>query len=249
MLRLSRGMTYKNAVADLELGGGKSVIIGDARTQKSPALFEAFGRALETLGGIYYAAEDVGVSPSDLVATRTQTKYVVGLEGFEAASGDPSPVTAEGVFRGIRIAARHGYGADISGMTVAVQGVGHVGGYLCDKLHAAGAKLIITDVNQDTLRAVADRTGAVIVAPDDIAGVDAEIFAPCALGCGDQRRQPFAPEGQGHRRRGQQPAGHVRDRPPGVRARCDLRARLRDQRRRHHQCRLGGSRPRARRGL
>ncbi|MGZ8370992.1 MAG: Glu/Leu/Phe/Val dehydrogenase dimerization domain-containing protein [Caulobacteraceae bacterium] len=182
VLRLSRGMTYKNAVADLDLGGGKSVIIGDSRTQKSPELFEAFGRMLETLGGVYYAAEDVGVSPSDLVATRKMTKYVVGLEGFEAASGDPSPVTAEGVFRGVGIAVRHAYGSDLSGVTVAVQGVGHVGGYLCDKLHAAGARLIVTDVNQDTLRAVAERTGAQVVSPEEIAGVDAQVFAPCALG-------------------------------------------------------------------
>jgi leucine dehydrogenase len=182
VLRLSRGMTYKNAVADLDLGGGKSVIIGDSHTQKSPALFAAFGRFLNQLGGVYYAAEDVGVSPSDLEATRKETPYVVGLEGFAAGSGDPSPVTAEGVFRGIGIAVRHAYGADLSGVTVAVQGVGHVGGYLCDKLHAAGARLIVTDVNEETLEAVAERTGARVVAPDAIYDADAQVFAPCALG-------------------------------------------------------------------
>jgi leucine dehydrogenase len=183
VLKLSRGMTYKNAVADLELGGGKSVIIGDSRTGKSQALFEAFGRVVDSLGGRYYAAEDVGVSPADLVATRRMSRYVVGLEGFAAASGDPSPVTAEGVFRGVRLACKHGLGSDdLTGVAVAVQGVGHVGGHLCDKLHAAGARLTITDVNQDTLKAVAERTGAQVVAPDAIYDADCQVFAPCALG-------------------------------------------------------------------
>jgi leucine dehydrogenase len=183
VLKLSRGMTYKNAVADLELGGGKSVIIGDSRTMKSQELFEAFGRAVDSLGGRYYAAEDVGVSPSDLVATRRMSRYVVGLEGFAAGSGDPSPVTAEGVFRGVKLACKHAFGSDdLTGVAVAVQGVGHVGGYLCDKLHAAGAKLIVTDVNQDTLKAVAERTGAQVVAPDAIYDTEAQVFAPCALG-------------------------------------------------------------------
>jgi leucine dehydrogenase len=183
VLRLSRAMSYKNAVADLDLGGGKSVIIGDSRTQKTPELFEAFGRMVERVGGRYWAAEDVGVSPADLVATRRVTKYVAGLEGTPASSGDPSPVTAEGVFRGAMLVARRLWGAtDLSGLTVAMQGVGHVGGYLADKLHAAGAKLVITDINQPTLQAVAERTGARIVAPEEIYDVDAEIFAPCALG-------------------------------------------------------------------
>ncbi len=183
VLKLSRAMSYKNAVADLDLGGGKSVIIGDSRTQKSPALFEAFGRAVDSLGGRYWAAEDVGVSPSDLTAARRTTRFVAGLEGTPASSGDPSPVTAEGVFRGTLLVARKLWGAsDLSGLTVAVQGVGHVGGYLADKLHAAGAKLIVTDVNQITLKAVAERTNAEIVAPDAIFDAKADIFAPCALG-------------------------------------------------------------------
>jgi leucine dehydrogenase len=182
VLKLSRAMSYKNAVADLELGGGKSVIIGDSRTAKTPELFEAFGRCVDQLGGRYWAAEDVGVSPADLQNARKSTPYIAGLEGTPASSGDPSPVTAEGVFRGVKLTARHAYGSDLSGMTVALQGVGHVGGYLADKLHKAGAKLVITDVNQEALRAVADRTGATIVAPDAIFDADAEIFAPCALG-------------------------------------------------------------------
>ncbi|MFZ5669188.1 MAG: Glu/Leu/Phe/Val family dehydrogenase [Pseudomonadota bacterium] len=181
-LRLSRAMSYKNAMADIPLGGGKSVIIGDARSQKTPALFEAFGRAVETLGGRYWTAEDVGVSPADLVHARRRTRYVAGLEGHPAASGDPSPVTAEGVFRGVRLCVERAYGRDLKGVTVAIQGVGHVGGYLADKLHAAGAKLIVTDVNEATLAQVAARTGATIVPPAAIFDAEAEVFAPCALG-------------------------------------------------------------------
>jgi len=181
-LRLSRAMSYKNAMADLELGGGKAVIIGDSRTQKTPALFEAFGRAVEDVAGKYWTAEDVGVSPADLMHARTQTRYVAGLEGHPAASGDPSPVTAEGVFRGIRLCVRRAMGRDLDGVTVALQGVGHVGAYLAEKLAAAGARLVITDVNEAALREVAARTGAAIVAPGAIFGVDADVFAPCALG-------------------------------------------------------------------
>jgi len=181
-LRLSRAMSYKNAMADLELGGGKAVIIGDSRTQKSPALFEAFGRAVDTLGGKYWTAEDVGVSPADLMSARKATRYVAGLEGHAAASGDPSPVTAEGVFRGVRLAVRRALKRDLDGVTVAVQGVGHVGAYLAEKLHAAGAKLILTDVNEQALAEVAARTNATVVAPGAIFDAEADVFAPCALG-------------------------------------------------------------------
>jgi leucine dehydrogenase len=181
-LRLSRAMSYKNAMADLELGGGKAVIIGDSRTMKTPALFEAFGRAVETLGGSYWTAEDVGVSPADLMNARKQTRFVAGLEGHAAASGDPSPVTAEGVFRGVRLAVRRALNRDLDGVTVAIQGVGHVGAYLAEKLHAAGAKLIMTDVNETALAEIASRTDAKIVAPGAIFDAEADVFAPCALG-------------------------------------------------------------------
>ncbi len=182
VLRLSRAMSYKNAMADLALGGGKSVIIGDSRTQKTPALFEAFGRAVEAVGGRYWAAEDVGTSPADMIHARSQTRFIAGLDGHRAASGDPSPVTAEGVFRGIALASRRVFGAGLDGLTVAVQGVGHVGGILAHKLHAAGARLIVTDVDKAALQTVADATGAQIVAPDAIFDVQADVFAPCALG-------------------------------------------------------------------
>ena len=183
VLRLSKGMSYKNAVADLEMGGGKSVIIGDSRTQKTPELFRAFGRALNTLGGCYYSAEDVGVSVADIAEARKETPYVLGLNDGPEASGDPSPVTAEGVFRSTLVAARRLWNQDdLTGLTVAVQGIGHVGGYLADKLHKAGAKLVMTDVNTALLSEVAARTGAEIVAPDAIYDVVADIYAPCALG-------------------------------------------------------------------
>jgi len=181
-LRLSRAMSYKNAMADLELGGGKAVIIGDSRTQKSPALFEAFGRAVEDVAGKYWTAEDVGVSPADLMHARKHTRYVAGLEGHSGASGDPSPVTAEGIFRGIRLSVKRRLNRDLDGVTVAIQGVGHVGAYLAEKLHAAGAKLIIADVNEEALREVAAATGARIVTPGTIFDAEAEVFAPCALG-------------------------------------------------------------------
>ena len=135
-LKLSRAMSYKNAMADIGLGGGKAVIIGDSRTQKTPELFEAFGRAVDAVGGRYWTAEDVGVSPSDLQNARKQTRYVAGLEGHAAASGDPSPVTAEGIFRGVKLCVERAYGRDLNGVTVAIQGVGHVGAYLAEKLHA-----------------------------------------------------------------------------------------------------------------
>ena len=181
-LKLSRAMSYKNAVADLELGGGKAVIIGDSRTKKTPALFEAFGRSVEAVCGRYWAAEDVGITPADLAHARKHSRYVAGLTGHPAASGDPSPVTAEGVFRGIKLAAQRAYGSGLDGMTVAIQGVGHVGGILADKLHAAGVKLIVTDVNEAQARAVAERTGAELVKPDTIFDAQAQVFAPCALG-------------------------------------------------------------------
>ena len=181
-LKLSRAMSYKNAVADLELGGGKAVIIGDSHTGKTQGLFEAFGRAVDQVGGRYWAAEDVGVSPADLAFARTQSRYVAGLDGHPAASGDPSPVTAEGVFQGIALCVRRAYGGSLDGVTVALQGVGHVGGLLADKLKAAGARLVLTDVNAPALREVAERTGGRVVEPDAIFDVDAQVFAPCAMG-------------------------------------------------------------------
>jgi leucine dehydrogenase len=181
-LRLSRAMSYKNAMADIELGGGKAVIIGDSRTQKTPALFEAFGRAVDQLCGRYWAAEDVGVSPSDLIHARRFSTYVAGLDGHPAASGDPSPVTAEGVKRGIELCVRRVLNRDLTDIIVAIQGVGHVGSLLAEKLTAAGARLYVTDINEAAARALAGRLGARYVPPAAIFDVEADVFAPCALG-------------------------------------------------------------------
>jgi leucine dehydrogenase len=183
VLRLSQGMSYKNAMAGIPLGGGKAVIWGDPKSGKSPELFRAFGRAVESLAGVYYTAEDVGVDVSDMTVVREETRYVAGLDEGAAASGDPSPVTARGVYLGIREVARRLFGTDdLNGRTIAVQGVGSVGGYTCDHLAAAGAKLIITDIDQEALAEVARRTGAQVVAPADIYDVEADIFSPNALG-------------------------------------------------------------------
>jgi leucine dehydrogenase len=181
-LRLSRAMSHKNAMAGLALGGGKTVVIGDPARDKTPALFEALGRAVEQLGGRYWAAEDVGVSPGDLVYARKTTRFVAGLEGHPAASGDPSPVTAEGVRRGIALCVGRALGRPLSEITVAIQGVGHVGAILADKLAADGARLIVCDVNAAQAAAVATRTGARVVATDAIFDADCDVFAPCALG-------------------------------------------------------------------
>jgi leucine dehydrogenase len=182
-LRLSQGMSYKNAMADIPLGGGKAVIWGNARIHKSPELFRAFGRAVNSLQGKYITAEDVGVSVADMAIVREETPYVAGLDQGEAASGDPSPVTAKGVFLGLLETAKRAFGtSDLNGKTVAVQGVGHVGGHVCDYLAEAGAQLVITDIDQAALDAVSRRTGATIVEPNTIYDVEADIFAPCALG-------------------------------------------------------------------
>jgi leucine dehydrogenase len=182
-LRLSEGMSYKNAMADLPLGGGKAVIWGNSKTDKTPEMFRELGRAIESLNGKYWSAEDVGVSPADMAYAAENTRYVAGLPTGKAASGDPSPVTARGVFLGIKATAARAFGSDdLKGKRVAVQGVGHVGGYVCQHLAEAGAELIITDVNQDTLQTVAKATGARIVPPAEIYDAAADILSPNALG-------------------------------------------------------------------
>jgi leucine dehydrogenase len=159
------------------------VIWGNSKTDKTPELFRALGRAIDTLNGKYWSAEDVGVSVHDMAYAAEQTKYVAGLPTGKAASGDPSPVTAKGVFLGIKAAALRAFGTDdLNGRHVAVQGVGHVGGYVCGHLARAGAKLTVTDVNQETLDHVVKATGAKVVKPDEIYDVAADIFSPNALG-------------------------------------------------------------------
>ncbi len=183
VLRLSKAMSYKNAMAGLSLGGGKAVIIRPEAEFDRKALFEAYGRAVQTIGGTYITAEDVGVSPDDMRVIKTQTDFVAGLDDGPAASGDPSPVTAEGVFRSLKIAVHHAMGREsLKGLRVAVQGLGHVGYGLCEHLYGAGVQLIVTDINKAVLDKAKSELGAIVVEPDDIYGVEADVFAPCALG-------------------------------------------------------------------
>jgi leucine dehydrogenase len=179
-LRLARGMTYKNAVAGLNLGGGKAVIIGNNRTADREMIFRAHGRFVESLGGRYITAEDVGTSTADMDFVHMETDYVAGLAG---RSGDPSPVTAHGVFRAIQASAKERWGSDdLANKTVTVQGCGHVGYYLAKELHAAGAKLVVTDIDAERVKRVVSEFGARAVGPDEIYGAEADVFAPCALG-------------------------------------------------------------------
>ncbi len=179
-LRLARGMTYKNAVAGLNLGGGKSVIIGDNKTALREMIFRAHGRFVESLGGRYITAEDVGTSTADMDYVHMETDYVSGLAG---RSGDPSPVTAHGVFRAIQASAKERWGSDdLSNRTVAVQGCGHVGYYLAKELHETGAKLVVTDIDAERVKRAVSEFSARAVLPDEIYAMQADIFAPCALG-------------------------------------------------------------------
>jgi leucine dehydrogenase len=179
-LRLSQGMTYKNALPGLPLGGGKSIIISNSKTANREALLRAHGRFVDTLKGRYITAEDVGTSPADMEIVRLETRHVAGLL---SGSGDPSPFTARGVFRAIQASSRFRWDTDnLSGATVAIQGCGHVGYNLAKFLHESGAKLIVTDVNHDSVARVVDEFGAKDVEPGEIFSVTADIFAPCALG-------------------------------------------------------------------
>ena len=179
-LRLSRGMTYKNALAGLPFGGGKSIIIGNNKIVDREAIFRAHGRFIETFQGRYIAAEDVGTNTSDMDYVRLETDHVAGLAD---RSGDPSPATAHGVFRAIQAAAKHRWGHDdISGRSVAVQGCGNVGYHLCKQLKRSGARLVVTDPDSSKVQRCVTEFGAVQVEPDEIYGVEADIFAPCALG-------------------------------------------------------------------
>jgi leucine dehydrogenase len=183
-LRLSRGMTYKNAVAGLKLGGGKAVILATDGAAKSPEMFRAFGRAVDSLGGRYITAEDVGCSVDDMRSVKESTRFVSGLpKSGSSAGGDPSPLTALGVFLGIRAAAKTRLGTEqLKDVRVAVQGVGHVGLNLCRLLHKAGAQLTVADVNKDNLRMARDELPVTEVAASELLHSDVDILAPCALG-------------------------------------------------------------------
>tara|TARA_B100002052_G_scaffold298139_1_gene330730 strand:- start:681 stop:1541 length:861 start_codon:yes stop_codon:yes gene_type:complete len=173
-------MTYKAAITGLNLGGGKSVIWGGNESANREIIFRAHGRAVDSLGGRYITAEDVGTSPEDMEHVAMETEHVVGLLG---GSGDPSPVTAYGVYQGIKASAAHRYGDDaLVGRHVAVQGLGHVGYHLSRYLASEGAKLTVTDIDEEAVQRAVDEFGATYVGPEAIYAVDADVFAPCALG-------------------------------------------------------------------
>jgi leucine dehydrogenase len=179
-LRLSHGMTYKNALAGLPLGGGKSIILANNVTTNREEILRTHGRFVNTLNGRYITAEDVGTSPEDMEIVRSETPYVAGLLG---RSGDPSPFTARGVFRAIQASSKFLRDTDdLAGVTVAIQGCGHVGYNLAKLLHEAGAKLIVSDVNEKNKLRVVEDFGAEMVGPEEIFSVEADVFAPCALG-------------------------------------------------------------------
>jgi leucine dehydrogenase len=183
VLRLSRGMSYKAAISGLNLGGGKAVIIGDSYHDKSEALFRRFGRFVNSLGGKYITAEDVGISPQDMEYVHMETNHVSGLPKSLGGSGDPSPVTAYGVYVGMKACSNYTWGSDsLTGKKVLVQGIGHVGEYLVDHLVKEGAKVIVTDINQGRMKEVAEKYKVDVVVGDEIYDLDMDIYAPCALG-------------------------------------------------------------------
>lgn len=183
VLRLSQGMSYKSAMAELPLGGGKAVIVGDSAKDKTPELLRAFGQAIESLNGGYYTAGDIGIEPEDVMEIFKVTKYVAGRTSGPSAGGDSAPFTAEGIKRGIEICLKRVFGiSDLAGRTVAVQGVGAVGGNLCKLLVEHGAKLVITDSDSEKLEKVASETRATVVSPDEIYDVEADVFSPNAIG-------------------------------------------------------------------
>lgn len=180
VLRLSRGMTYKNAAMGLSLGGGKAVVWADSRTGKTEGRLRALGSFIERLGGAYITAEDVGTSPSDMAHVAQTTGFVAGLAG---RSGDPSPATAYGVYQGIRASLKIAVGSpDTAGRRIAIQGMGHVGVLLAERLRAEGAKVTATDIDSERVAREGERLGLSVVEPEAIYDVEADVFAPCALG-------------------------------------------------------------------
>ena len=183
VLRLSRGMTYKSAVTGLDLGGGKAVIIGDAKTQKNPELMRKFGEFVDSLSGKYITAEDIGMETADMDTVREVTPYVTGVSESLGGSGNPSPITAYGVFIGMKAAAKYQFGNEnLSGKKVLVQGIGHVGSELVKHIREEGGTVYITDINRERLEQVRDQYGAIIFEEKNIYAADVDIYAPCAMG-------------------------------------------------------------------
>jgi len=182
-LRLSRGMTYKAAVAGLNLGGGKAVIIGDSNTEKNELLFRTFGKFVDGLGGRYITAEDVGTDVKDMEYVRMETKYVTGISKALGGSGDPAPVTAYGVYVGMKACAFEKWGNDsLRGRKIAVQGAGHVAGFLCEHLYSEGAEIFISDILDEKVKRILETIKATVVKREEIYDLDVDIFSPNALG-------------------------------------------------------------------
>lgn len=183
VLRLSRGMTYKSAISGLDLGGGKAVIIGDAKTDKNPELMQKFGEFVHSLSGKYITAEDVGMVTADMDTVRDVTPYVTGISEARGGSGNPSPVTAYGVYMGMKAAAKYQFGSDnLAGKKILVQGIGHVGETLVSHLCQEGALVQMVDLSAQRLEEVSQKYGAQIFTGDDMYSADVDIYAPCALG-------------------------------------------------------------------
>ncbi|HLU81632.1 MAG TPA: Glu/Leu/Phe/Val dehydrogenase [Flavobacteriaceae bacterium] len=182
VLRLSRGMTYKSAVTGLDLGGGKAVIIGDAKTQKTPEMMRSFGRFVHSLGGKYITAEDIGMETKDMDTVHEVTPHVTGISESKGGSGNPSPVTAYGVFMGMKAAVKHKFGVDsLEGKKVLVQGIGHVGSSLVKHIREEDGEVFISDINRERMEKIRDQYGAIIY-EGDVYSADVDIYAPCALG-------------------------------------------------------------------
>lgn len=183
VLRLSRGMSFKSSISGLNLGGGKAVIIGDAKTQKTPELMRKFGEYVNSLSGKYITAEDVGMETKDMDTVREVTQYVTGISEEKGGSGNPSPITAYGVFMGLKAATKYRFGSDnLEGKKVLVQGIGHVGEVLVQHLTESGAIVTIADINEDRLQQIGAKYGAKIYTGDDLYSAEVDIYAPCALG-------------------------------------------------------------------
>lgn len=183
VLRLSRGMSFKSSISDLNLGGGKAVIIGDSKTQKTPELMRRFGQFVDSLSGKYITAEDVGMETKDMDTVREVTQYVTGISESKGGSGNPSPITAYGVFMGLKAGAKYKFGTDnLEGKKVLVQGIGHVGEVLVQHLTQSGAIVTISDINEERLQQVSSKYGATIFSGSELYTADVDIYAPCALG-------------------------------------------------------------------
>ena len=252
-LRLSRGMSYKNAMAGLPLGGGKSVLLADESRTKTPDMLHAFGKAVESLGGQYITAEDVGINVADMIEVARSTKYVAGLPNSTGdVGGDPGPHTSLGVFLGIKAAVKRALGKDsLSGLHIAMQGAGSVATGVALHACAEGAKLSIADVDEAKARKLADATNGKVVAPEEVLGLEADVVSPNALGAILTEQSIAALKspvvaGAANNQLATDEDGQRLQQRTALCAQNPLRARLRDQRRRHHQRLHGISRRRRR---